>query len=208
MKIFISGIGTDVGKTVVSAILANAFGADYWKPVQTGNPDTIYFESLVSNTEKTKIFPAVYSFKMPASPHVAARAEHQVIDHLAFKMPHTSNHLIVEGAGGLLVPLNDHFLMADLIRQLNLPVILVSRHYLGSINHTLLSIEYLRNKNIPLLGLIVNGDPNPGTENAITSFGKTSILARINQEPEMNSTIIQRYATEFSRNEMLRAIFS
>jgi dethiobiotin synthetase len=206
MKVFISGIGTDVGKTIVSATLAEAYLADYWKPVQSGNPDTEYYKSLISNT-RTSVYPSIYSFKQPVSPHIAAAAENKKIKPEKIILPVTTNHLIVEGAGGLMVPLNENFLMIDLIQQLGLPVILVSRHYLGSINHTLLSIEYLNNQSIPLLGIIFNGNENAAVEEPIITFGKTKMLARINDEPEINREVILKYAQSFRKNDNLNVLF-
>jgi dethiobiotin synthetase len=157
--IFVTGIDTNVGKTMVSAILAQALHADYWKPIQTGNEegtDSITAKKLVSNP-KSRIHPEAYNFKTPSVPVHAAQMEGAEIDPARINLPQTPNRLIVEGAGGLMVHLRKDFLMIDLIKQLKIPVMIVSKNYLGSINHTLLSIEALQNRGIEILGVIYNG---------------------------------------------------
>ncbi len=195
MKIFVSGIGTDVGKSVVSAAIVEATGADYWKPVQTGDKDTDFVSSLV--TRPFRLHPAIYTFQKPASPHVAAALENAVIQPEKILLPETENNLVVEGAGGVLVPLNDKFLVIDFIQQLNIPVVLVSRNYLGSINHTLLSIEALRQRNIKLLGVVFNGTPNEATEKAILQFGNTQKLGSIAEEDTIDKATILKYTPVF-----------
>ena len=149
-KIFVTGIGTDVGKTVVSAILTEALAADYWKPVQAGDlefSDSIKVENLITNT-KTKIHAEGIKLNSPMSPHAAAAIDEVEIKLSDFKLPETDNNLIIEGAGGLMVPLNDKDLIIDLIQELDIEVVLVSQNYLGSINHTLLSLESLKVKKL------------------------------------------------------------
>jgi dethiobiotin synthetase len=161
--IFISGIGTEVGKTVVSAILTEGLHADYWKPVQAGfydGTDALTIEELISNSE-TVIHPEVYKLSLAASPHIAARLERMKIDLnlIASQFHHlqTSNRqIIIEGAGGLMVPLNKNDFVIDLIQKLNARVILVSRNYLGSINHSLLTAAVCKQKNIDVVGWIFN----------------------------------------------------
>lgn len=161
--IFITGIGTGIGKTIVSAIVAEALQVNYWKPVQTGfddGTDALLVEHLISN-DKTIIHPEVYKLKLPASPHIAAREENIKIDLnkiiQAYSELKTQNSkLIIEGAGGLLVPLNENEFVIDLIKKLNAKVILVSRNYLGSINHSLLTAEVCKQNNIDVIGWIFN----------------------------------------------------
>ena len=157
--IFITGIGTEIGKTIVSAALVEKLKADYWKPVQSGdlnNSDTNKVRNLITN--KTSNFhPETYALTQPFSPHKSAAIDGISIDKNKFSIPVTGNKLIIEGAGGLMVPLNTNFLIIDLIKQLNVEVILVSRNYLGSINHTLLSVDALKQRNIPVKGIIFNG---------------------------------------------------
>ena len=160
-SIFITGIGTDVGKTVVSAIVTEALQADYWKPVQAGfetGTDALQISSLISNTN-TIIHPEVYKLQMPASPHIAARKEsiHINLHNILNLKPSTFNHqLVVEGAGGIMVPLNKNEFVLDLIEQLQAKVILVSRNYLGSINHSLLTASICKQRNLDVLGWIFN----------------------------------------------------
>ena len=195
MQFFVTGIGTEIGKTVVSSILTEYLQADYWKPVQSGDlhlTDTMKVQALVSNT-KSYFHPERYRLNAPLSPHAAAALDGVQIQLSDFTLPQTSNHLIVEGAGGLMVPLNDQDLMIDLIQQLGIPVILVSRNYLGSINHTVLSIEALQRRDIPIAGIVINGEPNPATETFIESRSALPILFRVGQFSEISKEEIQRF---------------
>lgn len=195
------GIGTGVGKTVVSAILCEALGADYWKPVQSGNlrdSDTATVRRLVS--KRTCVFhPEAYRFKLAASPHHAADAEGKKIRLDGIRLPETINHLVIEGAGGVMVPLNQKVLMIDLISQFNLPVVLVSRHYLGSINHTLLTVEALKSRGLKILGIVFNGDENKPTENIIIHQTGLKIIGKVKEEHRIKKKIIVRYAREFQK---------
>ncbi|RXK86212.1 dethiobiotin synthase [Filimonas effusa] len=158
LKLFVSGIGTGVGKTICAAILTEAFEADYWKPVQAGDldrSDSMRVQALVS--EDRIIHEERYRLSLPASPHKAARIENLQLQPSEWQLPATHRPLIVEGAGGLLVPLNDHYFMLDLISQWQLPVALVARDYLGCINHTLLSIALLSARHICMPLFIFNG---------------------------------------------------
>jgi dethiobiotin synthetase len=198
--LFVTGIGTDI-KTVVSAILTEALQADYWKPVQAGSlekTDTQQVKSLVSNT-KTFFHPEAYLLEAPMSPHAAAALAGIRIDLAGIRLPQTSNRLVVEGAGGLLVPLNGEHLVADLIQHLQLPVVVVSSHYLGSINHTLLTLEALRSRQIPVLGIVFNGAPNPASEACILQYSGLRKLLSVLPEKEINPAVIRRYAAELTR---------
>lgn len=178
---FVTGIGTEIGKTMTSAILIEKLKADYWKPIQSGdleNSDTIKVQHLVSNV-KSIFHPEAYRLTQPYSPHYSAELDHIEIDMERIKKPETENHLIIEGAGGLMVPLNQKDLMIDLIKKLNCPVILVSKNYLGSINHTLLSVEALKNRNIPIEGIIFNGEPNESTEKLILKMSGLKSIGRV-----------------------------
>jgi dethiobiotin synthetase len=159
-KIFITGIGTGVGKTFISALLAKALEADYWKPVQAGyeeGTDSEYVQKTLIGTSSV-IHPEVYKLKLPASPHIAAREEGVTISiqKICEKIPSISRNLIIEGAGGLLVPLNESEFVADLVKALDAKVILVSRNYLGSINHSLLTARVCREMELPVIGWIFN----------------------------------------------------
>lgn len=165
---FISGIGTGVGKTIAAAILSQVWAADYWKPVQAGDLDHTDSDTVRSLSRQVKkIHPERFRLNLAASPHEAAAADSLSISLTDFDLPATGNRLIVEGAGGLFVPLNEQHFMIDLIERLQLPVILVIRDYLGCINHSLLSVNALRAKNIPLAYVLFNGNFKPATKNII-----------------------------------------
>ncbi|WP_428223689.1 dethiobiotin synthase [Flavobacterium sp.] len=201
MKLFITGIGTDVGKTVASAIVTEALEADYWKPVQAGdldNSDTDKVKSKVKNT-KSKFFDNAYALTTPASPHLSALLDSVTIDLTKIETPQTDNHLVIEGAGGLFVPLNDTDCVIDLI-QPDYKVIVVSRHYLGSINHTLLTIEALKNRNLDIAGIIFSGDEYPSTEDVILNKTGLKMLGRIDNEPYFDQNVISYYADKFREN--------
>ena len=190
--LFVTGIGTDIGKTLISAILVEKLKCDYWKPVQAGeldNSDTMKVQRLVSNS--TTIFhPEAYRLTQPYSPHKAAALDGITIEEKTIIAPKTDNTLLIEGAGGLMVPLNDHALVIDLIKQLNADVILVSQNYLGSINHTLLSIEALKQRGIPVKGIIFNGEENTSTEDYIINYTQVAHLGRIPKLPIIDKNTI------------------
>lgn len=195
---FITGIGTEVGKTLVAAIVTQAMEADYWKPVQAGdlsNSDTHKLRKLVQNKE-TVFHENAYALNTPMSPHAAAEIDGVDIQVKNIIRPETYRHLVIEGAGGLLVPLNNKETIIELISKDDL-VILVSRHYLGSINHTLLSIEALKNRGIDNIGIIFSGDENPSTENIISKMGGVKIMGRIGEEPYFDEMVINEYAEKF-----------
>jgi dethiobiotin synthetase len=198
MKLFITGIGTDVGKTIASAIITQALEADYWKPVQAGEVDfgdKHKVQSLLKN-KKSKIWDNSYVLQTPASPHYAAAVDGITIDLDQIKEPKTKNHLVIEGAGGILVPLNDKQLIIDLIKP-DYQVVVVSRHYLGSINHSLLTIEALRARNLKIAGIIFSGDENPATESIILSTTGLKMLGRIEEEPYFDANVVSDYAEQF-----------
>lgn len=197
-KIVIAGIGTEVGKTVVSAIITTKLLGDYWKPIQSGieNSDTDEVAKFI-DLSKHKIFPPTYSLKAPLSPHHAARLEGIAIDLKKIIPPKTNKPLIIEMAGGIFTPINHHTLNIDLFSSWKATWILVSKNYLGSINHTLLTIEALQTRNIPLLGIIFNGKSNPDTENTILEISKIPVLGRLLPESQINQSITQRYAKKW-----------
>lgn len=169
--LFVTGIGTDVGKTIVSAILVEKLKADYWKPIQSGdldNSDTMKVQRLISNPV-TRFHPETYRLTQPYSPHKSADLDGVNIDLNQIQLPDTDNQLLIEGAGGLMVPLNDQHFVIDLIEKFNAEAVLVVKHYLGSINHTLLSLELLKQKKIKVKVLIFNGDRDEYSERVITS---------------------------------------
>lgn len=194
---FVTGIDTEIGKTVVSAILTKALEADYWKPVQSGDLDNSDSHKIQRWTgAKTHL--ETYRLNTPMSPHASAEIDGVEIDLKAFSLPETDKNLIVEGAGGLYVPLNDRDCIIDLIAGLNIPVILVSKNYLGSINHTMLSINTLKSRGIELAGIIFNGKPTPTTESIIEKMTGVKVIARIPELGEVNAETIAQAASEIS----------
>jgi len=185
---FVSGIGTGVGKTLVAAMLTEKLKADYWKPVQAGNldnSDTDIVRTLVANN-KSFFHPETFRLTNPMSPHAAAEKDGIEIKLRNFIIPETINDLVIEGAGGLLVPLSNELLVIDLIQYLNAEVVLVSQNYLGSINHTLLSAEALKARNIKVKGIVFNGEPYPQGEDVILRHTGFRCLARIPQMKEIS----------------------
>ena len=196
-RIFITGISTDVGKTIACAIVAEALEADYWKPVQAGdleNSDNHKIEQLISNT-RSVIHKNSYALSTPMSPHGAAEIDRIKIELDAISEPQTENHLVIEGAGGLLVPLNDEDTILDLIKP-SYSVIVVSRHYLGSINHTLLTVERLLQQGFKTY-LLFSGDEHLSTESIILKKTRVPLIGRINEEEEFTKTVVQKYAKVF-----------
>jgi dethiobiotin synthetase len=201
MKLFITGISTDVGKTIASAIITEALEADYWKPIQAGdleNSDSHKIKAYISN-DKTIVYDNSYQLNTPASPHLAAHLDGIAIDLKKIIVPKTKNHLVIEGAGGIFVPLNDNDCVIDLIQK-EYKVIVVSRHYLGSINHTLLTIEALQNRKISVAGIVFSGDENKSTEEIILKKTGIKLIGRIEQEPYFDKNVIKYYADLFREN--------
>lgn len=198
MRLFVTGIGTEVGKTIASSILVEHLKADYWKPIQSGeldNSDTNKVKNLISNTNSF-FHKESYRLNAPMSPHAAAQRDNIEIQTSKIIPPKTENHLIIEGAGGLLVPLNNHDCIIDIIPKANTEVVIVSRHYLGSINHTLLSIQALKSRHISIKGIIFSGDENKETESIILKMSNLKMLFRINEEKHFDKELIKKYAEE------------
>lgn len=202
-RIFVTGTDTNAGKTVASAIIVTALNADYWKPVQAGDLENTDTHKVAHwSPEGSICWPERYRLTQPASPHISAEWDGIRISLTDFEMPDTNNNLVIEGAGGLLAPLNDIDSVVDLITHLNCEVVLVSRHYLGSINHTLLSAHLLQTRNIPVKGIIFNGTPIPGTEEIILARTGFRFLGRIEPETNINKKAIEKYALQF-RDKLL-----
>ena len=198
--LFITGIGTGIGKTIVSAILVEKLKADYWKPIQAGDldySDTDKVKSLISNPF-SKFHPETYKLTQPYSPHKSADLDGIEISLNKFIIPETDNTLIIEGAGGLMVPLNDQDLMIDLIKKLDGEVILVIRHYLGSINHSLLSIEALKARDIKIKGIIYNGLPDKYSEAAILARSKINVIGNIAELGILSKATVREAALQIS----------
>jgi dethiobiotin synthetase len=200
--IFITGTDTDIGKTVVSACLVRALNADYWKPIQSGLVDgrDRDFVSTLADLNENRIHPSVYELRAPLSPHEAARLENVSLEIDELILPATDNTIVVEGAGGVLVPINSDFLMIDLMAQLGLPVIVVARSGLGTINHTLLTLEALRTRNINILGIIINGPKNPANVEAIQAYGTTNILFELEPISPLNVEGVLAVAKQLRKN--------
>lgn len=203
MNIFITGIGTGVGKTMISAIVAKALEADYWKPVQAGyddGTDSEWVQQMLAGTTSV-VHPEVYKLKMPASPHIAARAEgiHISIEKICSSIPVINRNLIIEGAGGLLVPLNESAFVADLVKALKATVILVSRNYLGSINHSLLTAKVCREMEIPVLGWIFN-DQYLDYEQEIANWSNYPVIASVPHTESGNGTFINSQAAAIKKH--------
>lgn len=199
--IFVTGISTEVGKTIASAILVEAFCADYWKPIQSGdleNSDTMKVQRLVTN-ETSRFFPNAYALQTPASPHWSASLENTEIRLENIQRPTTKNTLVIEGAGGFLVPLNAHNTIADLVAPSD-KIVLISRHYLGSINHTMLTIEAILRRNLTLSGIIFSGNEHTSTESWIANATQIPILGRIEEEAHFSPEIIRKYALKMKNN--------
>ena len=189
---FITGIGTNVGKTIASAILTEALQADYWKPIQTGSfedNDKNTIKNLISNS-KTVFHNETYNFKEPVSPHLAAALENKKINIETIGLPETENSLIIEGAGGILVPLNENNFVIDIARNLEAPIILVCLNYLGCINHSLLSIDYLLKNDFEIKGLILNGNFDKAVKSAIINYSEIPVIAEISEMKEITKDTI------------------
>ena len=193
-KYIIAGIDTEIGKTVISAIVTEALQADYWKPVQSGDlhhTDTDKVKALVSNS-KSVFHPEGYRLNTPMSPHAAAAIDKVTIEAEKLNLPPANNHLVVELAGGLMVPLTHDFMNIHLIKQLGIPVILISKYYLGSINHTLLSVEVLKTHHIEIAGIIFNGETNATSKEAILHYSQLPCLGEIPWiEGEITAEVVQ-----------------
>jgi len=199
-KVFVTGIGTDIGKTIVASVLTEALQADYWKPIQCGSlelTDTERVKRLV-DSKQSVFHPEAYRLKSPVSPHYAAEIENKKIHWGRLKVPETENTLVIEGAGGILVPFNyKGETMLDMAKSWDTEVVVVSRNYLGSINHTLLTLKILQDSGVKVLGLIFNGESNPSTEDVILKTTKVPLLGRIKEEYEFTKDLITAYSRDY-----------
>ena len=198
-SIFISGNGTDVGKTVVSACLVHALKADYWKPVQAGDVDFGDSDRIqkMAGESVGDIHPSTYKLTEPMSPHAAAAIDGVDISLTDFRVPQTENNLIIEGAGGLLVPINENETIVDLISHLGAQLVLVCANYLGSINHSLLSIQTAKKVGIPIKGLIFFGERNDESERIIQKMGGVKRLGGVYPTEKVTSSNIHNYSGQF-----------
>ncbi len=200
---FVTGISTDVGKTLVAAILVEALHADYWKPIQAGNLENSDAHTVASLINcAAHIHPAAFELERPMSPHAAAELEGIGIKISQIIRPKTMSPLVIEGAGGLMVPINQTDLIADLILPSD-RVVLVSRHYLGSINHTLLSIEALKSRGVNKIALLFSGAPAHGTEEIIVARTGIFNLGRIEEEKVIDKKTVNFYANRLQKELLL-----
>ena len=193
-SLVICGTDTDIGKTIVSSFFVQGLHAIYWKPVQSGTDDGTDTQTVCKllGLEKNRYLPEVYKFKAPVSPHWAAEKESQEINPDKLIIPKKDELLIIETAGGLMVPLNRNLLQIDQLKVWDLPIILVAKTGLGTLNHTLLSLEALKNRNLNVIGIVLNGPPHEDNPKTLEKFGKTQILARLPIFNELNSTILNQ----------------
>lgn len=205
-RIVICGTDTDIGKTIVSALFVLGLNACYWKPIQSGlddGSDSMRISKIL-NLSKEQIISELYKFQAPVSPHWSAEKENQWINPDVIKLPLTKGPLVIETAGGLMVPLNRSYLQIDLLEQWNLPVILVARSGLGTLNHTLLSLEALKKRNIPILGIILNGKLHEDNPKTLKQFGKVPIIAELPPLIEISGKMLK----EQWEKQQLQIIFN
>ena len=198
--IFISGIGTGIGKTIAAAVLTEALEADYWKPIQAGDlnsTDSMQIAKLISNNNSI-IHQEAYALNTAASPHYSAFIDKVKIELKDLNLPNTSNQLVIEGAGGLMVPLNEQLLMIDLIKHFKASLVIVINNYLGSINHSLLSIDAAKHRNIEILGIIFNGEENKVSEEYILKYSRCKYLGTIKKLSDVNKQNIKVAAQAFT----------
>jgi len=201
-QFFITGTDTGVGKTVASALLCAAFEAAYWKPIQTGADSDSDSATVAQLAElpPARVLPEAYSFAPPVSPHLAARKAGVKIALAKIAIPETfrDSALIVEGAGGVLVPINETHFMRDLMRQIALPVIVVARSSLGTINHTLLTLSALRASRLKIAGVVLNGDLHSDNREAIERYGNTRVIGEIPRLGRIDrATLLEVFSKHF-----------
>ncbi len=199
MTIIVTGTDTDIGKTVFAAGLTAALGARYWKPVQAGLADGSDAASVVTlGVTADRVVPEAYRLTTPCSPHLAAEIDGVTIDPKRLVLPEVDGPLVVEGAGGVMVPVTRDLIFADLFARWGKPVVLVARTGLGTINHSLLSIEALRNRGVPILGIAFVGDAVEDSEATIAALGKVRRLGRLRRLDPLNAaTLAEAFAANF-----------
>jgi dethiobiotin synthetase len=205
MNLFITGIGTNVGKTIVSAVLTEALLADYWKPIQSGiveGKDSDTVKSLISNT-KTVFHPETYLLNEPLSPHFAAKLDGVTIELDKIQLPSTHNNLIIEGAGGILVPINSTQYVIDIAKQFECEIILVISSYLGCINHSLLSIDYLKRNHFKIKALVFNGEFEPEVKQPIINYSSESKVIDIPSLKSLSKQQISEVSTKIKAQNAL-----
>lgn len=207
-RLVVTGTDTGIGKTIFSAALAGALHACYWKPVQSGLDEATDSDTIarLAGLPSHRILPEAYRLTLPASPHLSARLDGVTIAAERLIVPEVDAPLVIEGAGGLLVPLNENLLFADLFAHWQLPTILCARTTLGTINHTLLSVEAMRARAIPLLGIVLIGAENRDSQQIIENFSHAPVLGRLPWLEEVNAAQLQRaFAENFDLSPFLEA---
>jgi dethiobiotin synthase len=204
---FVTGTDTNVGKTVIAAWLVAQLGARYWKPVQAGNhPETdAEIVRRLTGVEADRILPEAYLLDEPIAPHEAARRAGIAIEMHKLELPPGDRPIVVEGAGGLMVPLTENAFVIDLARELELPIVLVARSTLGTINHTLLSIEAIRRRGLPLAGVVVNGPETPHNRAAIERYGQVEIIAEVPWLDQVTPETLRAIQPELDLVKLARA---
>ncbi len=198
-RYFITGTDTGVGKTLVSALITKVVDGCYWKPIQSGIAEEISDRDTVqtlTDLPQDRFFSSIYELQAALSPNHAALRENIEIDIERCEIPVCDRPLITEGAGGVFVPLNQHHCMLDLMTRLNFPVIIVSRGTLGTINHTLLTIEALRQRNIPICGVVFNGELNPENQKTIEEWGNVRTLFHVPRFSEIEKNNLQTWINQ------------
>jgi dethiobiotin synthetase len=209
LRLVVTGTDTGIGKTVFSAALTDALGACYWKPIQSGLTEETDSETVLrlGRIPPERILPEAWRLKTPVSPHRSAEIDRVMLDPYALEPPATNSPLIIEGAGGLLVPLTRHETFADIFARWQIPVILCSRTGLGTINHTLLSLEAMRQRLIPVLGIAFIGDAQPDTQQIIAEMGKARVLGRLPRlEPLTPDTLRREFRKSFDLSSFSEVI--
>jgi len=209
-KFIICGTDTDVGKTLISSFFVRGLQSFYWKPIQSGIETETDSQSILrlSEIKKENILKEAYIFKKPVSPHWAAEIDEKNIDINLLKLPSIDGSLIVETAGGVMVPITRNFLQIDQIKRWDLPVIIVCRSSLGTLNHTLLTIEALKKRNIKILGLIVNGEKHLDNPKTLQEFSKLPIIAEFPRISNVDKNNLDRLWEELNIEKILKSIFN
>ncbi|KGB27194.1 ATP-dependent dethiobiotin synthetase BioD [Candidatus Liberibacter solanacearum] len=203
LRLVVTGTDTSVGKTIFSSALVHALNAYYWKPIQAGMKEKTDSEIVqeIGRVPQSHIIPEKWKLKTPASPHLSAEIDGVIIDPKTIDPPQLNHPIIIEGAGGLLVPLTTKYLFIDLIERWKFPTILCARTSLGTINHTLLSLEALRHRNIKVLGVAFIGDSMPKVEKTITKIGQIPYLGRMPKIDPMDPDILhQKFYKNFAQS--------
>ena len=210
LKLIICGTDTDVGKTLISSFFVRGLQSFYWKPIQSGIDTETDSQSILrlSGIKKKKILQEAYIFKKPVSPHWAAEIDRKKIDLNLLNLPSIDGSLVVETAGGLMVPITRNFLQIDQIRKWDLPVIIVCRSSLGTLNHTLLTIEALKKRNIKILGLIINGEKHLDNPKTLREFSKLPIIAEFPRLSNIDKNNLDRLWQELNIEKILKSIFN